>query len=108
MTGTAKRGMLTAVARAREWVLSSKAGILAACEPLPEVREACADTGISHHDTGTRIGLIGRVVAQGAMAWDWVKEDLLVHFTGGGCEGMAELNYTAVVALAMVSYFTGR
>jgi hypothetical protein len=31
-----------------------------------------------------------------------------VHLGGGGCEGLAEVNYTAVVAVAMVSYFTGR
>jgi hypothetical protein len=38
MTGTASAAMLTTVVRAREWLLRNKAGILATCEPLPEVR----------------------------------------------------------------------
>lgn len=40
--------------------------------------------------------------------WDWSSEDLHVHFADGTWEGMCCGFYTAAVAVAMASFFTGR
>jgi hypothetical protein len=44
----------------------------------------------------------------GAEPWRWEREDLHVHFARGDWEDMSMGLYTAVVATAMVSFFTGR
>lgn len=40
--------------------------------------------------------------------WDWSREDIQVHVACGGKEGMLVSQYAAAVAVAMVSFFTGR
>lgn len=43
-----------------------------------------------------------------AEAWPWSREYLHVHFARGDYHGMSLGVYTAVIASAMVSFFTGR
>lgn len=63
---------------------------------------ACRDAGLAVC-AGTLTVLQGS-----GRRWSWEREDLLVHFACGGWPGMSLIAYTAAVALAMVSYFTGR
>lgn len=119
--------MRPTVLTAREWVVRNQAAILAACSGGAE------EVGGRDRQAGqaARVGTFGQPMwwseesdlcswvvdggctcavgtQEGRGRWSWEREDLIVHFATGGWAGMSLSVYTAAIALAMVSYFTGR
>lgn len=88
LTGFGSGKMLEHVHVARRWVLSNAEAVAAALS-------CCPSTTASESSP---------VMLPPEEWWRW---DLHVHLLGGW-DGMERPDYTAAVALAMVSFFTGR
>lgn len=133
LSGVGGESMRHVVDEARDWVLVQKAAILAAIqgpwqassgtagsgsammqqdeeeedeqEDEEEQEEGCETEEEEWEDDEDEEGWEEE---EAGTSWDWHREDLLVHFASGGFEDMSLSVYATVVAVAMISYFTGR
>jgi hypothetical protein len=129
LSGVGGESMRHVVDEARDWVLVQKAAILAATQGPWQAEED--DEGDEDEEEGCETeeeeweeeeeeedeedegweedeDEEGWEEEDARTSWDWHREDLLVHFASGGFEDMSLSVYATVVAVAMISYFTGR